>query len=258
MKHMQLITRLTLLMASLATSFIEVHAETLKFRCFGNTSGLVCDIYYQGPCYPEDIEADSCWVSFSSDHQASGAVFIPTRESFTYQYDKLVGYDDDGDAIYEPRLRTVSCPVVRIDNSALKECKNVTSVTIGNSVTYIGHNAFANLTNLTSVTIGNSVKTIFSAFSGCTGLTSITIPDSVSFMESTFHGCTGLTSITIPNSVTYYGNAFSGCTGLTSVIFGDSVETISTSAFSGCTGLTSITIPNSVKSIEASAFSGCI
>jgi TonB family protein len=142
---------------------------------------------------------------------------------------------------------------------------NLTSITIPNSVTYIGEEAFSGCTGLTSVTIPNSVTSIGAgAFSGCTGLTSVTIPNSVTHIDGSefsggaFYGCTGLTSVTIPNSVTSIGQgAFSGCVGLTSITISNGVISIGNSAFSGCTGLKSITIPNSVTSIGEGAFSGC-
>jgi hypothetical protein len=74
---------------------------------------------------------------------------------------------------------------------------------------------------LTSVTIPNSVTSIENhAFIYCSGLTSITIPNSVTNIgNNAFWGCTGLTSITIPNSVTSIGSsAFSYCSGLTSIV----------------------------------------
>ncbi|GAP71680.1 glycoside hydrolase family 5 [Candidatus Symbiothrix dinenymphae] len=113
--------------------------------------------------------------------------------------------------------------------------------------------------NITSVSIGNSVTSIGqNTFSGCTGLTSVTIPNSVTIIRAyAFLGCTGLTSVTIPNNVTSIGSfAFSGCTGLTSVTIPNSVTSIESSAFKG-TGLTSVTIPNSVTRINISVFSGC-
>ena len=75
---------------------------------------------------------------------------------------------------------------------------DITSVTIGNSVTSVGDEAFNGCYNMTSVTIGNSVTSIgYRAFNYCTGLTSITIPNSVtSIGDQAFTGCTGLTSIT--------------------------------------------------------------
>ena len=54
---------------------------------------------------------------------------------------------------------------------AFDSCKNLTRVTIPNSVTNIGNGAFEDCTSLTSINIGNSVTSIGNdAFSGCTSL----------------------------------------------------------------------------------------
>ena len=110
----------------------------------------------------------------------------------------------------------------------------------------IGDWAFRNCSDLASITIPDSVTSIgYSVFSGCSGLTSITIPDSVtSIGDWAFFGCSGLKSITIPDSVTSIGEyAFSGCSGLKRVSIPDGVTSIGWGVFSGCSGLTSITIP---------------
>ena len=167
------------------------------------------------------------------------------------------------------------------------------------SVTVTGGNilygAFYNCSNLTSITIGGSVTSIGSyAFNGCSGLTSIAIPDSVtSIGSSAFSGCSSLESITIPfvggsvktASDTYqypfgyiFGtSSYSGGVSTqqyyygssTSSIIGDyyipsSLKSVTVTggnilygAFYNCSGLTSITIPNSVTSIGQSAFRNC-
>jgi len=109
-----------------------------------------------------------------------------------------------------------------IGDWAFRNCTEMTSITIPNSVTSIGNNAFCDCSGLTSITIGNSVTSIGNyAFYDCTGLTSVTIPNSVtSIGDHAFYDCTGLTSVTIGNSVTSIdAGAFSGCTGLTNVTF---------------------------------------
>ncbi|MDE6067188.1 MAG: leucine-rich repeat protein [Duncaniella sp.] len=138
------------------------------------------------------------------------------------------------------------------------------SLTIGNSVTYIGRGAFSGCNFSGSLTIGNSVTSIGSnAFSGCRGFTgSLTIPNSVTSIGGyAFKGCSGFTgSLTIPNSVTSIGDyAFNDCSGFTgSLTIGNSVVSIGDWAFTRCSGFTgSLTIPNSVTSIESGAFYGC-
>ena len=61
---------------------------------------------------------------------------------------------------------------------------NLTTVTLGDSVTSIGRSAFAYCSSLASITIPDSVTSIGRyAFESCTSLTSITIPDSVTSIE---------------------------------------------------------------------------
>ncbi len=139
-----------------------------------------------------------------------------------------------------------------------KNCTELTSITLPNSIEYIHTGAFEGCTGLTSINLGNGVKNIgSSAFKGCTGLTSVTIPDGVKTIgNNAFWGCTGLTSITIPDSVITIGtNTFNGCTDLTSINLGNGVKNIGSSAFKGCTGLTSVIVPDSV--IDLSGFNNC-
>lgn len=158
-------------------------------------------------------------------------------------------------------------------------CSDLTSVTIGNSVTSIDKSAFSGCSSLTSVTfhckkidswfsntiikgvtIGNEVISIGGwAFSGCSSLTSVNIENGLTSIDrNAFEGCSGLTSVTIPNSVTSIGStAFAGCSSLTSVTIPNSVTSIGGYTFYGCSGLTAVTIPNNVISIGGDAFKGC-
>ena len=174
----------------------------------------------------------------------------------------------------------------------------ITSFTFGSEVEHIPAYLCYGMKNLTSVTIPNSVTSIGEyAFSGCSGLTQtnytgdiagwcginfggwgsnpttyshnlyinnvevkdLVIPNSVtSIGDGAFCGCSGLTSVTIPNSVTSIGSsAFRDCSGLTSVTIPNSVTSIGGAAFRDCSGLTSVTIPNSVTSIGEEAFAKC-
>ena len=137
---------------------------------------------------------------------------------------------------------------------------DIKTVTISDSVTYIGDYAFAYCYNITSVNISDSVVSIgLYAFDSCESLTSIIIPDSVTVIHSSaFAWCTSLTSATIPNSVTdMWTRVFYGCTSLTSVTIGNGLDTIRSETFRSCTSLTSVTIPDSVIRIGDEAFYAC-
>ena len=180
--------------------------------------------------------------------------------------------------------------VQSIPANAFYGSPNLTSVTIGDSVTTIGESAFAYCdalrqinwnavavndfnfnyssdypfynsgdTNGMVVTFGDNVQSIpANAFRNCNNLTSVTIGDSVTTIgERAFYNCDNLTSVTIPDSVTTIGeNAFYDCDSLASVTIGESVTTIGTYAFYGC-AVTSVRIPDSVIIMGSSAFAWC-
>ena len=151
-------------------------------------------------------------------------------------------------------LETVKIGKGEIGNSAFNNCKNLTTVELGNGVTSIGKSAFLNCTQLPSITIGDGVTSIgTSAFSGCTSLTNANI-GSGAIGDSAFNGCTSLTNVTLGNGVTQIGkNAFLKCTKLTSMNIGSSVTTIAQYAFSNCTALKEVYI--AAAQVQSNAFS---
>lgn len=98
-----------------------------------------------------------------------------------------------------------SYTVTAINRNAFSNCRELTSVTIPNSVTYIGDSAFSGCSTLTSATIGDSVTSIPDyAFWDCDALASVTIGNSVKTIGfAAFHWCSALTSVTIGDSVTF-------------------------------------------------------
>ena len=144
-----------------------------------------------------------------------------------------------------------------IDNSAFRVCKNLTSITIPNTVTSIGYQAFQHCSSLTAIGIPNSVTSIGgSCFDGCEALTSVNIPEGVTSIQSgTFLNCRSLPSITLPNTITEIGDqAFQECEKLTNINIPNSVTSIGRWCFDGCSALTTIYLPNSITSIGRDAF----
>jgi hypothetical protein len=130
----------------------------------------------------------------------------------------------------------------------------LTSVTIPNSVTYIGGSAFSS-NKLTSITIPNSVTYIgHSAFS-YNKLTNVSIPNRVTYIGIHAFANNNLTNVSIPNSVTRIGDGAFSSNKLTSVTIPNSVTYIERTAFSD-NNLTSITIPSSVTQIEEYVLTG--
>ena len=89
-----------------------------------------------------------------------------------------------------------------ISVAAFKDCKELTSVVIPDSVQVIGALAFAG-TNIASIVIPEGVKQIGAwAFQNCVSLTNINLPSSVLKLESgVFKDCTSLTNIVLPSSL---------------------------------------------------------
>ncbi|WP_461256938.1 leucine-rich repeat domain-containing protein, partial [Treponema sp. R80B11-R83G3] len=142
-------------------------------------------------------------------------------------------------------------PVTVIRTKAFEK-KQLTGVTIPNSVTVIGNYAFEN-NLLTSVTIPNSVTLIGDNAFSKNRLTGVSVPNSVTVINSGAFSENQLTGVNIPSSVTVIeSGAFAG-NRLTSVIIPNSVTTIGYYAFRK-NQLTSVNIPASVTSIGDWAF----
>ena len=155
-------------------------------------------------------------------------------------------------------------------------------------VTDIGEAVFKNK-DLTEITIPETVKNIGKeAFYGCSGLTEVILPDSlITIGNNAFDGCSCLRIINIPNSVqTINQSVFSNCENLqynrydnafylgdeenpylclvkarnatiTSCEINEGCRFIFGYAFSSCSNLTSIEIPDKVLDIGRVAFYHC-
>ncbi len=236
------------IMVMIAVAITAIQASAYDFK--------VGDLYY-------NINEDGITVAVTNgtdnnySYSITGDIVIPssvTNDGTTYYKVTTIG----ASAFYYCRnMTSVTIPntVTKIDYHAFRSCTSLTSVSIPNSVTEIGDNAFGFCQGLTSVIIPNSVTTIGKyPFEGCKELTSIQVAQGNAFYDSR-NNCNaiietatntliqGCNNTIIPNSVTTIGDfAFSGHTGLTSVVIPSSVTVIGEAPFWDCAGLTSIQV----------------
>lgn len=157
-------------------------------------------------------------------------------------------------------LNGITYKVTGIANNAFKNCKKLTSVTMGENVTSIGKSAFSGCIKLKTVNFGKRLVLIGeSAFSGCKVLSKANLPASVvTIGKSAFSGCTKLKSVNLGKNVTTIGDkAFYKCTALSKVMIPEKVTRIGKSAFYSCTKLKSVTLGINVTKIDEKAFYKC-
>lgn len=145
------------------------------------------------------------------------------------------------------------------------------TVTIPDSVEYIGRCAFYGCASLTQVTLPFGLQAIEEfTFYGCALLQQIYLPNTVTKIGySAFNKCYSLTTANIPAAVEVIDDyAFYKCTSLTALTFDEladgaatvavSEKTIGNRTFSTCSALSEIVLPSSVTSIGTHAFYKCI
>lgn len=164
-------------------------------------------------------------------------------------------------------------PVTKIDAYAFKNCKNITTLSLPNTIREIQAYAFENCSGLISINIPDSVTLIDGeAFSNCTKLSGIWVDKKNSVYSSDAFGVlynkqqTQLVRApmnladpySIPDSVQTIGDrAFYGCANLAKIIIPDGISAIDWYAFSNCTSLSTIVLPESMTSIGSEVFRGC-
>ena len=148
--------------------------------------------------------------------------------------------------------------VTSIDDWAFSGSENLSSITIGRNVEYVGDGSFVDCYGLKEVhttdlsawcgiEFNNSPNPTFysnNLYLNDELIKDLVIPDDVTAIGFTaFTYCKNLETVTIPDNVTTIGeSAFISCSGLKSVSMGRNVEYVDYNAFYDCTGLVEVYI----------------
>jgi predicted ribosomally synthesized peptide with SipW-like signal peptide len=251
----------------------DIDAEiTISYNIDTNRAGV--KVYHY-----EDLIEDSAYAS------KTGCVTFKTKSfsPFTITYNKPsqgleYKLNADEKSYYVSRFGTCTdtevlipstyngLPVTAIGYRALqaadqRNCKNITSIIIPDTVTSIGEYAFDGCIKLKEIVIPDSVTSIdLKAFIDCESLTNITLPASLQELGGhVFENCTSLTEITIPDGVTKFNNeVFGKCTSLQTVTIGSGLESYDRSVFYDCSSLSVINVSSdnaNFKSVDGVLYS---
>lgn len=138
--------------------------------------------------------------------------------------------------------------------------RDITKITLPDTLKYIGNGAFYNIDEIPKIIIPDGVIEIGEAvFSGCASLKEVSLPDSIQKIgKQIFYYSTALECITLPPTIAEIPDkAFAYCKNLKTVEIPESVRKIEKNAFYNCDSLEKIVIPNGAENIAREAFGKC-
>lgn len=192
----------------------------------------------------EDIILNVKYFKTETDHEYNGLNYHIYTEGNNPHAELIAGNTPyTGDIIVPATITYMNdedvYPVTAIRANAFKDCFNMTSVSMPESITSIGTQAFTGCYKLVEITIPKNVETLGTeVFLRCSGLKEVYF-NNESKLES------------LPS------NTFMGCKALETIDLHSSLKTISSYVFMGCSSLKEIAIPESVTSIGEEAFKYC-
>ena len=155
---------------------------------------------------------------------ADFAVFADVEQIFDYtiddntQYVTITGYNGTGAVVNIPE-QIENLPVRYIGEYSFMQNKNITNVTLPDTVRAIDQYAFFDCTSLQMVSFGYGVKYIgTSAFNNCTSLQVADLPSTIMYIDNhAFYNCTNLTEYKFGGRIQYIGEYAIGYYGTATI-----------------------------------------
>lgn len=167
---------------------------------------------------------------------------------------------------FNRNLTKISLPntLIYINPGAFSDAPNIENYTIKNGVKYLGNekNPYVYAAGLADKTITDVVLeegcTTIGSFAG-TKIETFTFSSGVQIIPAeAFRGCRHLTTVTFGENVRSIGqNAFRECSVLENIDL-DGIKTIQNRAFMGCNSLTEVEVPLSITKMGEGVFSHCM
>ncbi len=176
-----------------------------------------------------------------------------------------------GDVTIEDYYRNGK-PVIAIGERAFKDCRDITSLTLGENISVVYPDAFYGCVSLGKITLPKGLSYLGdSAFQGCSSLKEITLPAGLSSVaDYTFAYCHSLETINFDveettllggetqlRGVTKIGkSAFLDCREVKTLTLPETLTGVAGGAFAQMTGLTRVEINDGLDYINSESFSG--
>lgn len=204
--------------------------------------------------------------------------FANQKGGYIYIDNKLYSYKG---TMPEGEKMVVKDGTVTIYNNAFDQHNSYVSLTIPESVTFIGEKAFVGseklndvvwnavncedfneipFDNMTSITFGNKVENVPAYLCADTKVANVTLPGSVKTIGTrAFIDCVDLKSVTMAagGSMQIADYAFMNCLNLTSMQLPKDATKVGRFAFSYCSSLEALELPETLSEIGEQAFYNC-
>ncbi|HBH95295.1 MAG TPA: hypothetical protein DDX91_06045 [Ruminococcaceae bacterium] len=164
-------------------------------------------------------------------------------------------------SIFRKQITRITLPdtIKTIGIGAFLDCSALREINIPDGVREINEQAFSGCRNLKEICLPDSVEKIGdSAFCYCGELTEIKIPQTAERLGmNAFVGCKSLKEIRLPKYLKEVGCLFYGCTALKETELPKGVEILTSYCFCGCYSLDRIVLHKGLKKIEKYVFANC-